>query len=232
MIASYRPPPVASDMGGIFSRFCVKFVYQEARVLMLGLDGCGKTTLITSLFLEDRVTVVPATSMGATLLTFAYDTASIAVYDLPGQSRDLWSQYLSGVVHAVIFVVDSGDADRLDEAADALQHVASTLEPHTPLLIMANKSDLPEALEDEELSERLRLGELKQEWYVQRTSAYQGNGLWDGLEWVGESVLRCRDDGVIELEQIKPWAPLHRVGRHSKDNWLPCLRALVRPPGR
>ena len=60
----------------------------------------------------------------------------------------------------------------------------------SPLLILANKQDLPEAVSPAEVTEKLELFKLRsgRDWYVQRTSAVSGEGLVDGLTWLADKI--------------------------------------------
>lgn len=57
------------------------------------------------------------------------------------------------------------------------------------LLVLANKQDLPNAMNAAEITDRLELHSLSQrDWYIQSTCAVSGDGLFEGLEWIGESI--------------------------------------------
>ena len=60
----------------------------------------------------------------------------------------------------------------------------------SPLLVLANKQDLPGAASPAEITERLDLYKMRtgRDWYVQRTSAVTGEGLVDGLSWLAEKI--------------------------------------------
>jgi len=60
----------------------------------------------------------------------------------------------------------------------------------SPLLVLANKQDLPDAASPAEITERLELYKMRtgRDWYVQRTSAVTGEGLVDGLSWLAEKI--------------------------------------------
>ena len=60
----------------------------------------------------------------------------------------------------------------------------------SPLLILANKQDLPEAVSPAEITEKLELFKLRpdRDWHIQRTSAVSGEGLVDGLTWLADKI--------------------------------------------
>lgn len=98
--------------------------------------------------------------------------------------RPLWRHYYEGT-DAVIWLVDSNDAARLEEAAAEVHHVMSEdMLRNAVLLVLANKQDLPHAMPATKVSEGLRLSGLRQSWFIQPCSAASGNGLNEGLDWL------------------------------------------------
>ena len=61
----------------------------------------------------------------------------------------------------------------------------TSLDPETPVLLIANKQDLPGALSEAEVSEKLQLAKLKgRAWAIYKASAVKGEGLEPGLDWL------------------------------------------------
>jgi signal recognition particle receptor subunit beta len=90
----------------------------------------------------------------------------------------------------IIYVVDSADTDRVEESRQRLNEVLSSDElVGVPVLVLANKQDLPAALNAYELSQKLGLNTLRgREWHIQGTCAGNGEGLYEGLDWLGTEV--------------------------------------------
>lgn len=90
----------------------------------------------------------------------------------------------------IIFVVDSNDRDRVNEAREELQRMLNEDELRDAiLLVFANKQDLPNAMNAAEITDKLGLHSLRQrQWYIQSTCATSGDGLYEGLEWVSDRV--------------------------------------------
>ena len=93
----------------------------------------------------------------------------------------------------IIFVVDSNDRDRIDDssgcddsAKEELHRMLAEDELRgVPLLVFANKQDLPNAMSVNEITERLGLNILKnREWYIQSACTVTGDGLYEGLDWI------------------------------------------------
>jgi len=162
---------------------------------MLGLDSAGKTTILYQLKLGELATTTP--TLGVNVETITYKNIEFMVMDMGGQDkiRQLWSHYYEGG-EAIIFVVDSADAERMVEAkAELVKLMEEEALKDALLLVYANKQDLPEAMSVNEVAEALGLTELprKRTWYIQACSASSGSGLTEGLEWlVGRLAARRR----------------------------------------
>merc|ERR1712070_1323269 len=98
----------------IFGRL---FGKKDCRILMVGLDAAGKTTILYKLKLGEIVTTIP--TIGFNVETVEYKNISFTVWDVGGQDkiRPLWRHYYQNT-QGVIFVVDSNDRDRVEDAKD------------------------------------------------------------------------------------------------------------------
>jgi ADP-ribosylation factor protein 1 len=171
------------------------FGKQEMRILMVGLDGAGKTTILYKLRMGDVVTTIP--TVGFNVETVSYNNVSFTMWDVGGQDkiRKLWKYYYENI-QAIIFVVDSMDRARLD-SFDECEHPAKDeldrlLEADqlrdASLLVFANKQDIPGAMKVQELTQRLGLDKLRnRDWYIQGCSAVNGDGLYEGIDWLSRS---------------------------------------------
>ncbi|XP_074572458.1 ADP-ribosylation factor-like [Curcuma longa] len=177
-------------MGLTFTRlFSRLFAKREMRILMVGLDAAGKTTILYKLKLGEVVTTIP--TVGFNVETVEYRNISFTVWDVGGQSkiRPLWRYYFQNT-QGLIFVVDSIDRDRIMEARDDLHMMLNEDELRDALLLVfANKQDLPNAMNVAEITEKLGLHSLhKRHWYIQSTCATSGDGLYEGLEWLSSKI--------------------------------------------
>jgi len=166
------------------------FGNKKARILLLGLDAAGKTTILYKLKLGELINTVP--TIGFNVETVQYKRISFTMWDVGGQSkiRPLWKHYFNNS-DALIWVVDSADAERLDEAAEELASVLQEEELKAcTILVLANKQDMPGALSMAELTSRLRLAETagQRKWLVQSTVATTGEGMYEGLDWLSRTV--------------------------------------------
>jgi ADP-ribosylation factor 1/2 len=112
--------------------------------------------------------------------------------DVGGQKkiRALWHHYYEGT-DAIIFVIDSNDPGRIDEAKEELygmmQHEYLR---HSSLLVYANKQDLPNSLSVAQIVDKLELSSRLRgnQWHVQGAVAVTGDGLYEGLEWLSATL--------------------------------------------
>ena len=194
------------NFASIFKRLLTK---REIRILMVGLDAAGKTTILYKLKFGGNVSTLP--TIGFNVETVEYKNINFTVWDVGGQDRirPLWRHYYVNA-QALIFVVDSNDRDRISEARDELHRMLSEDElKDAVLLVFANKQvfycaqtksqhkftefnsvvisqqDLPRAMSVAELTDKLGLLLLRQrEWYIQATCAPTAKGLHQGLDWL------------------------------------------------
>merc|ERR1712080_10086 len=111
--------------------------------------------------------------------------------DVGGQDkiRPLWRHYYQNA-RCIIFVVDSNNKDRVNVAKDELHRMLAEDELRdAALLVFANKQDLPNAMKVQEVTERLGLNKLRnRQWYIQGASALTGDGLYEGLDWLSNTL--------------------------------------------
>ena len=131
----------------------------NCNVVFLGLDGSGKTSILARLSGDDPRTVLP--TLGFNIRAFSLENAPLLkVWDQGGtpSMRRYWPAYYAKA-HAIAFVIDSSDHRRPGECSRVMQEVLDDdLLLGVPLLVLANKQDVPNAIpsgEIEELAPRL-----------------------------------------------------------------------------
>lgn len=177
-------------MGILFSQVMDKlFGNIQSRICMVGLDAAGKTTIMYKLKLGENVCTIP--TIGFNVEEIVFQNLTMTVWDIGGQKiiRPLWHHYYENN-DAVIYVVDSSDRDRFDEAKEELWDMFNDDRlRNSSLLVLANKQDMPHAASASEITGALDLNKMtNKEWYVQTTCATSGEGLVDGLEWLARKV--------------------------------------------
>ncbi len=117
----------------------------EARLVVLGLDNAGKTSLLHLLAAGRFVSFTP--TMRAQSYGVALGGVQFTAWDVGGHEavRKLWDSH-AGAADAVVFLVDSADDARLAEAAEELDALAELCARRgTRIAVLLNKRDLKEA---------------------------------------------------------------------------------------
>lgn len=162
---------------------------KEAKILVLGLDNAGKTTLLKLLSSENPTETTP--TQGFNVKTIVRDSFKLNVWDIGGQSeiRKYWENYYDNV-DGLIFVVDSSDDYRITESNQELKIL--TTEPKlekVPVLIFANKQDIETSLSPDEIMKLMELEEIaNRPWSINACSAIQGEGVKEGMQWLVEVI--------------------------------------------
>lgn len=159
----------------------------EPRVLILGLDNAGKTTILNVLGeAEEKPTAAPeGPTQGFNIMDLNRDGRRAKLCDLGGQRalRGFWQDYYANT-DCIMYVVDSSDVRRLEEAHTAFAEVLEGV-PRVPVLVFANKQDLATASTPQAVAEVLHLQEHRErQWHIQGCSAKTGAGLEEGVAWV------------------------------------------------
>ncbi|NXI72493.1 ARL10 protein, partial [Anseranas semipalmata] len=166
------------------------------QVLVLGLDGAGKSSVLHYICSQTARTHIPPT-LGFNSAQLHVEGLEMDLLEVGGSQnlRAYWSHYLSDA-HVLVFVVDSVDRSRLLTARQEL-HALLAEEPRLPLVVLANKQDKSDALSTEELQEELALHSLsgQRKLFLLPTSA-----TWASLS-TATSVLRVKSLLVTLLSQ-------------------------------
>ncbi|KAJ5096601.1 hypothetical protein N7456_007322 [Penicillium angulare] len=168
---------------------------KEMRILMLGLDNAGKTTIVKRIMNEDVTTVSP--TLGFIIKTIDFMGGSVTIRipailtrhsgDVGGQKtlRSYWKNYFEKT-DTLIWVVDATDRLRVGDCREELAGLL--LEERlmgATLLVFLNKTDVEQCMSEDEVRERLGLDLIKtHKWTILPCSAMTGRNLNEGLEWV------------------------------------------------
>lgn len=160
---------------------------KEVKMVLIGLDLAGKTSVLNRLRFGEAGSTTP--TVGFNYETFVYKGTSFDIWDTGGQDklRDLWRHYYEEV-DGVLFVVDSTDEDRLNEAKEELHKAMRDIHLKDAFLcVLANKRDLENCMSSEQMKQGLQLDSFYgRNWTIFEVSALKGIGLYDALDWVAK----------------------------------------------
>ncbi|KAB5512298.1 hypothetical protein DKX38_029326 [Salix brachista] len=223
-------------MGQAFRKlFDTLFGNTEMRVVMLGLDAAGKTTILYKLHIGEVLSTVP--TIGFNVEKVQYKNVVFTVWDVGGQEklRPLWRHYFNNT-DGLIYVVDSLDRERIGKAKEEFQTIIrDPFMLNSVILVFANKQDMAltshvlaeeflalrfwtleiskkGAMTPMEVCEGLGLLELKnRKWHIQGTCALRGDGLYEGLDWLSGTFKEMRAAGYSSV-CCKPQVHLDEAG--------------------
>ncbi len=168
---------------------------KQFKIAVIGLDSAGKTTLLNFLRFERSIETLP--TIGVNVEVLQRQNVNLSIFDLGGQKhfRNLWGTLMRGA-SAIIFVVDSADRVRIEESKAELWNVLLDPNfPDAPLLIVANKQDVPGCMSIEEIVIATGLDNFEKmgnrSWHIQPTVATTGQGVEEAIQWI-----------VIELDKL------------------------------
>mmetsp|Transcript_123033 Transcript_123033/g.343178 ORF Transcript_123033/g.343178 Transcript_123033/m.343178 type:complete len:187 (+) Transcript_123033:118-678(+) len=169
----------------------IKQKEKEVRLLILGLDNAGKTTILKKFNGAPIDTISP--TLGFNIETLEYKGYTLNVWDVGGQKtiRSYWRNYYEQT-DGIIWVVDSADRRRLRDCKEELHALLGQEKlAGASLMVFANKQDLAGALSSAEITEALDLGAeafKKRHWALQPCSAVTGDGLVEGIDWMVQDI--------------------------------------------
>eukprot|EP01116_Phalansterium_solitarium_P003192 TRINITY_DN1387_c0_g2_i1.p1 TRINITY_DN1387_c0_g2~~TRINITY_DN1387_c0_g2_i1.p1 ORF type:complete len:236 (+),score=32.85 TRINITY_DN1387_c0_g2_i1:57-764(+) len=196
---------------------------KDVRILMMGLDAAGKTTTLYKLKLGEVVTAIP--TIGYNVETIEYKNVNLTTWDVGGRTklRALWRHYMQNT-SGVIFMVDSNDRERMPEATKELRHlIEEPLLRDIPVLVIANKQDLPDAMSISEIADQLDLYDslAGRRWHIQAACATAGDGLYDGLDWLSDAIAGHLFDKSAERPAPAPVSSTVVAGGDAGDALSP-----------
>lgn len=191
------------------------FSSRDARILMVGLDAAGKTTILYKLKLNETVSTIPTTGFNVETVC-PCKGVTFTVWDVGGQEkiRPLWRHYFQNT-QGLIFVVDSSDLERISEARQELFSVLESPEMEgVPVVVIGNKQDLPRALKSHELAQQLSLLQHKANpWHVQEAYAKNGEGIYEAMHKLSDMVKE------FEKSSRKYWHEWNSHGLTTTAGW-------------
>jgi ADP-ribosylation factor-like protein 6 len=141
---------------------------KEGKLLLVGLDNSGKTTILSRLINPDKLDTDITPTIGFNRSTFTRQSINFEVLDMSGDSkyRDLWqtnAEYSCNIIDGIVFVIDASDKLRINVARSELELLLENKEiPYTiPYLFYANKCDLQSSCNPTEIATIMQLESIK-----------------------------------------------------------------------
>jgi len=138
------------------------FWKEEMELTLVGLQNSGKTTFVNVIasgqFVEDMIPTV-----GFNMRKVTKGNVTIKVWDIGGQPRfrSMWERYCRGV-NAIVYMVDAADHEKIEGARNELHNLLDKPQlQQIPVLVLGNKRDLPNSLDEKELIEQLNLAAIQ-----------------------------------------------------------------------
>jgi len=169
------------------------------QLIMVGLDTSGKTTILYRLKFGQYMNAIPTVGFNCEKVegkNGEVKGVTFTIWDIGGKDnmRPLWKSYLRSA-DGIIFVVDSSDKERMEEAKIELVKFVKSQNTHRlPCLVIANKQDLPEALDVPEIEKLLSLSDISRSQLCQIASvcAVTGEGLPEAMDTMYEMIKKWK----------------------------------------
>ncbi|XP_042330169.1 ADP-ribosylation factor-like protein 5C [Sceloporus undulatus] len=172
-------------MGQLLAKLLSVFGSREHKVIIIGLDNAGKTTILYQFLMNEVVHTSP--TIGSNVEEIVLRKTHFLMWDIGGQEtlRSTWNTYYSNT-EFVILVIDSTDRERLTVTKEELYKMLAHEDlRNAAVLIFANKQDIKNSMSTSEISKFLTLSSIKDHpWHIQGCCALTGEGLPAGLEWM------------------------------------------------
>jgi len=158
------------------------------QILILGLDGSGKTTIINRFKYGVSPETIP--TIGYNNEIIKYKKYKFDMWDVGGNSnlRILWKYYIANI-KGIIYVIDSNDKDRLFLSRDCLEDFLYINKLNNiPILMLANKQDYETATNMKKLNDIFTDYFINEKIVLKSCCAIKGVGLYEGLKWLSKNI--------------------------------------------
>ena len=160
---------------------------KKAKVLLLGLDNAGKTTLLG--MLANNTISCHSPTMHPNNEEFVFGNIQFNAHDLGGHAaaRRLWQSY-SASVDSIIFLVDTTDYERMAECRSELSKLLASLQQEIPVLILGNKTDSQNSCSAQQLCQYLDIDSTNGNIGVFMCSVVKRFGIEPGFKWLSNKL--------------------------------------------
>ncbi|XP_072266491.1 ADP-ribosylation factor-like protein 14 [Pyxicephalus adspersus] len=177
---------------------------KQARILILGLDAAGKSTILYKFKFKEPFSTIPTVGFNVEMIQ-TEKHLQLTIWDVGGQEklRSLWCYYFENT-DGLVYVVDSTNKETIDESKKEFQRILQNeLIKNVPVVLLANKQDIPGALNADEITRKFNMKKYcsDRDWYVQPCCAISGQGLAEGFSKVSEFVKKSKDEALNFAKQ-------------------------------
>ena len=182
---------MGSQVSALLSRLF--YTKRKCTVPLLGLDASGKSTIVNGLMMPDQGFLATIPTTGHSIEKKVVGNVEFIMYDVGGgaKTRDFWIHYLEDA-SAIIYVVDSADCDRLMEIGDLIKKNSDyPCFKDKPVLVLANKQDLADAMSAEDVEQRLGLVHIfgsHRPWKCMPVSGNTKAGIIEAFSWLSNTI--------------------------------------------
>ena len=165
--------------------------FQKPKIVIFGLDSVGKTTLLY--MISPKNFNCFNFVVGKYSETLDCKNSVFIIWD-PNKLNVLMNIELNNdKIDEIIYVVDSSCKNRVDDAKKHLFDIFLIEDlADVPLLILANKQDIKEAMSVKEIEESLELDIIQNRpCRIVPTWAIKANGINEGIDWLSTQI-GCR----------------------------------------
>lgn len=183
-------------MGVILSKISCIFESlrnEPARILLLGLDSVGKTTILYRMHLNQTLPTLPTIGFNVETLE-PIEGLRLHVWDIGGQDklRGIWKFYVKNC-EGLFYVVDSSDRERILLAKNELHNLLDFEDmKKIPVIIIANKQDIQGSMSLLDIEQAMKLNEIKNPYFMYGTCATTGEGLLKAFSHMTEMIRENR----------------------------------------
>ncbi|CAL4164434.1 unnamed protein product [Meganyctiphanes norvegica] len=175
---------------------------KEYRIIMVGLRESGKTCILYKLVSGEFPTTIP--TIGLNVERVDHGDLHLEIWDIGyggGKLGPHWRQHFHGA-SGIIWVVDAADPEEPFDPKESpciFGHSCQELWDYVlsapecsglPLLVLANKLDLPNTTNIKEIADALKLSMCVQPYHIIGCSAITEEGIGEGLDWLAQQLMQ------------------------------------------
>ena len=167
----------------------------EIKVLFIGLDGAGKTSIITKLKgLEsgERSEIFPTAFLNCARITFNNKKFNCIEVSGLKRYRKVWKNFYNEV-DGIIFVIDGTDVGRMHLIKGLINDLDNNLEKNIPVVFMVNKQDIVDkSLNVEQVKNIIEIDRMATDfnWHIVKSVSYTGEGINEAFDYIQTEVMR------------------------------------------